>query len=99
MAYIKDGILHGSITTYTLSKKLNYHEVHDGNFLYSLHMKRDGEWLMQTMKVWKSPTGKSGMSLQGMEYDVSKKDPWKIEEIKPRVEGLVYPSSDDDIPF
>lgn len=100
MAYMKDGILYGSISTYSLSKKLNYHEVLNGNILYSLHMKKDGEWLMQTMKVWKSPQGKSGMSLLEMDYCVSEKDPFKVEAIKPKVEGLSYPeTSDDDVPF
>ena len=99
MAYMKDGILYGSISTYTLSKKLQYHEVMNGDILYSLHMKKDGEWLMQAMKTW-THQGKKGMSLLGMEYDVSNKDPFFIPTFKPVVEELVYPDvEDDDIPF
>lgn len=102
MALFKDGVLYGSLSTYKLSAKLQYHEVRNHDQLYSLHLNKKGEWMIQIFKFWTDRrTGKEVMSLQDTMYDVSnlKSDPFVPKEIKPIVPDLVYPDADDDVPF
>lgn len=108
MALYKDGKLYGSYSTYGLSKKLGYHEVKNNDLLYSLHINKKGEWMMQVFKWWLHG-GSVRMSLKETVYDVNNVDPFTVAEIivednssiesLPKMNKNVVDINDDDIPF